>query len=112
MSERHRRRSPEHSSSRFSGPPSPDCGWRSESGGLAVDPLGQTGNFAGSGFLVQDPFFDRFVDDGLGRVEPFDGFFCVPGRGLAYILDDVFYPGLNGPITQAPPLVLAGALQC
>jgi hypothetical protein len=79
---------------------------------LGVDLLGETGNFAGSRFLVQHPFLGRFVDRGLGRVELLRGIVAVFGHSQTDLLDNGFNPGLNRFVPQAPTLVLARALQC
>ena len=89
-----------------------DCGRREGSGRLGVDLLGQAGNFTGSGLFVEHPFFRGFVNSGLGLVKLLCGVFCILGYCEAYILDDIFYPGLNRFVAQAPLLVLTGALQC
>ncbi len=90
----------------------PGFGRRKDSGLLGIDLLGETGNFAGSSLFVEDSFFCRFVDGGLGRVKLLNGISCILGHGEAHILDDIFYPGLNRFVPQAPTLVLASALQC
>ena len=88
------------------------CGRINSSGLLGVDLFGETGNFAGSGFSVQHPFFGRFVDGGLRRIKLFAGIFRILGDGEAQILDNVLNPGLNRFVPQAPTLILAGAFQC
>ena len=90
----------------------PDCGPRKGSGLLGVDLLGETGNFAGSGLFVEHSFFRCFIDGGLGRVKLLNGISPILSHGEAHILDNVFYPGLNRLVPQAPTLVLASALQC
>jgi hypothetical protein len=88
-------------------------GWcRKGSGALCVDLPGKTGNFAGSGFFVEDSFFCCLIDRGFGRVEPLTGVFRFLGHGETYILDHVLHPGLNGFVAQATPLVLTRAFQC
>jgi hypothetical protein len=88
------------------------CGHRRGSGLLGVDLSGQTGNFAGRGLFVKDAFFGSVIDDGFGRVELHDGILRTLRHGEAHILDNVFDPGLNRFVPQAPTLVLASALQC
>jgi hypothetical protein len=90
----------------------PDRGCREGLCLLGVNLFGKTGNFAGSGLFVENAFFSRVIDDGLGRIEPFDGIFRILRHREANILDNVFYPGLNCFVPQAPTFVLAGALQC
>ena len=63
-----------------------DCFIRAGSGRLAVDLFGETGNFAGSGFLMQHPFFGCFIDGGFGRVEFLDG---ILPFGEPHSFDDV-----------------------
>jgi hypothetical protein len=82
------------------------------SGLLGVDLFGETGDFAGSRFLVQHPFLGRFVDRGLGRVKLLCGVATVCGDSQADILDNVFNPGLNRFVPQAPAFILAGPFQC
>jgi hypothetical protein len=88
------------------------CGHRRGSGLLGINLSGKTGNFAGRGLFVEDAFFGCVIDDGLGLVELCDGIFRTLRHGEAHILDNVFDPGLNRFVPQAPTLVLAGALQC
>jgi hypothetical protein len=79
---------------------------------LGVDLFGETGNFAGGRSLVQHPFLGRFVDCGLGRVKPLCGVTTVFGNSQTDVLDNVFNPGLNRFVAQAPTFILASALQC
>jgi len=87
-----------------------NCGCREGSGPPSIDLLAKSGDFTGSGFFVEHAFFCRVIDDGLGRVESLDGIPPILSHGEAHILDNVFNPGLNGLVAQAPTLVLAGAL--
>jgi hypothetical protein len=90
----------------------PDCGCREGLCPPGVNLFGKAGHFAGGGFFVKNPFFCRIIDNGLGHIEPFDGIVHIPRHGEAHILDNVFHPGLNRFVPQAPTFVLAGALQC
>jgi hypothetical protein len=86
--------------------------FQDRSGLLSVDFFSQTGNLAGSGPLMKDSFFCRFIDDGFGDVEPLTGIICILSHGEGHILDDIFNPGLNGFVALAPLFALAGAFQC
>lgn len=112
MNENQRCRRPNKTGSDHPLPVLPDCGRREGSGLLGVDLPVETGNFAGSGFFVEHPFFGRFIDGGLGRVEQLNGISRILRHGEAHILDDILYPSLNRFVAQAPTLILAGALQC
>ena len=83
---------------------------RGRKGLLGIDLLGQAGNFSGSRAFVQNTFFCRFIDDGLGDVEPLNGIFRILRRGEIQILDDIFNTSLNGFVALAPLLTLNGAL--
>jgi hypothetical protein len=107
-----RRRSSKEIASDGSRPFLPGCVRRERSGLPGVDLLGQTGHFAGSGLFVEHPFFSRFIDNGLGHVKLLNGFVPTLSHGEAHILDNVFYPGLNRFVAQAPTFVLSGSLQC
>ena len=98
-----------------SGDPRPVSYWdgfSERSGWLSVGRFGKAGDLASSGFFVQNTFFDCFVDDGLGCCDFFQNVFRVLCHGGARILDDILNPGLNRSVSQATPLVLAGAFQC
>lgn len=69
----------------------------------AVDGFGKTGNFAGSGILVEDTFALRLVDRGRGVLERFGGSCLIAGgdrcvdlldSGLHCRLDHLIAKGL------------------
>lgn len=79
---------------------------------LGVGLSGKAGDFSRCGLFVQHTLFGRLVDGGLGRLKRIDNIPRFLGDGEAHIFDDIFYPGLNRFVPQAPALVLAGTFQC
>jgi hypothetical protein len=82
--------------------------------GLRLNRLGQfcqAGHFAGCCTFVQNTFFGRFIDGGLGYLEMIGGFRGIVCGGLANIFDEGLHAGLDRPVAHTPNVVLAGAFE-
>jgi hypothetical protein len=82
------------------------------SGSAGVHPFGETGNFSGSGPLVDHTFLGSFADSGLGadKFSPF-GFVGWIADRKAHIFDNILDPGFYRFVAQPLGLVLSGAFQ-
>ena len=68
---------------------------------------GEAGNLPCGRVSVDDPFFGRLVDYGLGLVHDGSG---VVGTGLANAFGDFLDTGADGLVAKTPDLILPGPL--
>jgi hypothetical protein len=75
-----------------------------------IGEFGQSGDFAGGGAPMQDPFFGSLVNGGLGNnqglIDTLIGFF---GFGRSDFLDNVFHPGFHGTVALPAHFILSCA---
>ena len=78
----------------------------------AVDELGQSGDLAGGGVLVNHAFLCCDINNRLGRIQNVSHVFGFGLFGSAYGFDGVFHTGFNGHVTDALLLALDRSFLC